>query len=93
MQVQVERDAGDIDVGKLKRFRLDGHRVEVSENLDRWFGSDHAYFKVRGDDGNLYILRLDEARNAWKLTMFQTPSAETFATVHAAGRPRGDGKE
>jgi hypothetical protein len=91
MQVLVERDAGDIDVGNLKRFRLDGRRVEVVENLDRWFGADYAYFKVRGDDGNLYILRLDEASDAWELTMFQSPPAETFAAVRPAGRTHGDG--
>jgi hypothetical protein len=92
MLVDVERDAGGIDVERLKRFRLDGRRVEVTENIDRWFGPDYAYFKVRGDDGNLYILRLDEARDTWELTMFQSPSAETFATARPVGRPPGDGK-
>jgi hypothetical protein len=93
MQVHVERDAGDVDAEKLKRFRLDGRCVEVIENIDRWFGPDYAYFKVRGDDGNLYILRLDEARDAWELTMFKSPQAETFASVPVAGRPYGDGKQ
>jgi hypothetical protein len=87
MRVHVERDAGDINVEKLKRFRFDGRRVEVVENLDRWFGPDYAYFKVRGDDGNLYILRLDEACDAWELTMFQSPPAETFATSRTVERP------
>jgi hypothetical protein len=77
MRVDVERDAGGFDIGKPRRFRLDGRHIEVVENLDRWFGPDYAYFKVRGNDGNLYILRLDEARDAWELTMFQSPSAET----------------
>lgn len=92
MRVDVERDSGSIDVGSLKRFRLGERRVEVIENLDRWFGPDYAYFKVRGDDGNLYILRLDEARDRWELTMFQSPSAETFATVRPPGRPPGNAK-
>ena len=92
MRVDVERDAGSIDVERLKRFRLDGRRVEVMENIDRWFGPDYAYFKVRGDDGNLYILRLDEARNVWELTMFQIPSLEAFGTVRPPGRPPGSGK-
>jgi hypothetical protein len=93
MRVHVERDADDVDTEKLKCFRLDSRRVEVIENLDRWFGPDYAYFKVRGSDGNLYILRLDEARGAWELTMFQSPDAETFAAVHAVPRPRDSGKE
>jgi hypothetical protein len=80
MRVHVERDAGDINVEKLTRLRFDGRCVEVVENLDQWFGPDYAYFKVRGDDGNLYILRLDEAQDAWELTMFQSPPAETFTT-------------
>lgn len=91
MRVDVECDADSIDVEKPKRFRFDGRRVEVIENLDRWFGPDYAYFKVRGDDRNLYILRWDEARDVWELTMFQTPSAETFATIRSAGRPHRSG--
>jgi hypothetical protein len=92
MRVHVERDASDVDIKKLKCFHLDGRRVEVIDNLDRWFGPDYAYFKVRGDDGNVYILRLDEACDAWELTMFQSPPAETFATVRAGGRPHGNGQ-
>jgi hypothetical protein len=93
MQVHVERDAGNVDPGKLKRFRLDSRCVEVIENIDRWFGPDYAYFKVRGDDGNLYILRLDEARNAWELTMFKSPQAESMASVPVPQRRRGDSKQ
>jgi hypothetical protein len=92
MQVYVERDADDIGVGKPKRFSVDGRRIEVVDNLDRWFGRDYAYFKIRGDDGNLYILRLDEAHDAWELTMFQSPSAETFAIDRAVGRPHRNAK-
>lgn len=92
MQVYVERDADDIGVGEPKRFSLDGRRIEVIENLDRWFGEDYAYFKIRGGDGNLYILRLDEARDAWELTMFQSPPAEAFAINRAVGRPHRNAK-
>lgn len=71
MQVNVEREAGGAEGGNLKRLRFDGREVEIVENLDRWLGADYAYFKVRGDDGNLYILRFDEVQDAWELTMFQ----------------------
>jgi hypothetical protein len=93
MQVHAEFDGEDIGSAKLKRFRLDGRYIEVIENLDRWFGRDYAYFKVRGDDGNLYILRLDEARNAWELTMFQRRPAESPASASGAVRPHRDGRE
>lgn len=93
MQVQVERDdSGAGDGGQLRRLRFDGRRVEVVENLDRWFGQDYAYFKVRGDDGNLYILRFDETRDAWELIMFQRPGAESYGTASfgvGPARPHG----
>ncbi len=92
MRVDVERDSGGFDVSWPKRFRFDGRRVEVVESIDRWFGPEYAYFKVRGDDGNLYILRLDEADDAWELTMFQSPSAEALATIRPPARPHGNGK-
>jgi len=36
---------------------------------------DYWYFKIKGNDGNLYILRFDEGRVEWELTMFQNPDA------------------
>jgi hypothetical protein len=78
MQVQVESDARGS--GEPRRFGLDGRSVQVIENVDRWFGPDYCYFKIKGDDGNLYILRLDEARDEWELIFFQSPLAETLAT-------------
>ena len=29
----------------------------VEEVLDQWYGPEDAFYKVRADDGNLYILR------------------------------------
>ncbi len=93
MKLHVERDASDVAGGKLKRFHLDGRRIDVIENLDRWLGPDYAYFKIMGDDGNLYILRLDEARDAWELTMFQRRPAEDSAAAPGCARPADRGKE
>jgi hypothetical protein len=42
----------------------------VQEVLDRWLAPDHRYFKVRGSDGDLYILRHDPHANQWALTFF-----------------------
>ena len=71
MRIEVESDAGESGTEKPKRIRLDGRVVEIVETIDRWPGRDYYYFKVKGDDGNLYILRLNEARRDWELTMFQ----------------------
>lgn len=93
MQVHAEFDDDDIYGAKLKRFRLDGRHIEVIENLDRWCGRDYTYFKVGGDDGNLYILRQDETRDAWELIMFQRRPAEGLADTPGTLRPRRDGGE
>jgi len=53
-----------------QRFYLGDNAVDVVEVIDRWAGPDHRYFKCRGSDGNLYILRHDGAKGRWELTMF-----------------------
>ena len=46
-------------------------RVVVDEILDRWLAPDHRYFKLKGDDGDVYLVRQDTASGAWELTMFE----------------------
>jgi len=71
MQVQVETFVDEGGVEKLRRFYLNGRQVEVVENLDQWHGADYRYFKVRGSEGDVYILYLDVLRTQWALTMYQ----------------------
>jgi hypothetical protein len=80
MRIEVESYAGYGGIEMPRRFRLDGRDVEVIENVDQWHGPDYRYFKVKGEDGNVYILRLDEGCSEWELTMFQSPAAEAFLT-------------
>lgn len=54
-----------------RRFLIGSRQVEIAEILDRWLAPDHRYFKVRGDDGDLYILRHDPGQDRWELTLFQ----------------------
>lgn len=51
-------------------FLLGERKVRVIEVLDRWLAADHRYFKVRGDDTSVYILRHDVTAERWELTMF-----------------------
>ncbi len=53
-----------------REFSIGERNIHVVELLDRWLSPDHRYFKVRGSDGNTYILRHDIATNEWELTMF-----------------------
>ena len=73
MQVQVEHRTNHLGLEMLVRFRFDGREVEVVEIVDQWYGTDYCYFKIKGNDGNLYILRFEESRAAWELTMFRGP--------------------
>lgn len=47
---------------------------EVVEILDRWYGVGYRCFKVRADDGNLYVLRHLEGEDVWELDSFRSLS-------------------
>ncbi|MDO8533697.1 MAG: hypothetical protein Q7S17_03015 [Xanthobacteraceae bacterium] len=81
MRIRVETRAGQAGAETPHRFCFDGRDVKIAEVLDEWPGADYRYFKVRGEDGNLYILRLDEPRAEWELTMFQVPMAGARAAT------------
>jgi uncharacterized protein (UPF0128 family) len=55
------------------RFQWDGRRYTVEETLDQWHEPNATYFKLRADDGNTYILRLDNAtpEGVWTLSSFR----------------------
>ena len=76
MQVQVETYVDESGTEKVRRFRLDSREVEVADNIDQWHGADYRYVKVRGSDGNLYILRHNEIRANWELTMYQRSQSQ-----------------
>ena len=41
--------------------------MEVVEIVDRWLSPEHRYFKVRAEDGHLYLLRHDFELDEWDL--------------------------
>ena len=55
MQVQVEHRTNHLGLEMPVRFRFDGREVEIVEIIDHWYGPDYCYFKIKGNDGNLYI--------------------------------------
>ena len=56
-------------------FWLRERRIVVREILDRWHGEDHAYFKLTGDDGAMYIIRQDRSSDTWELILMEMPTA------------------
>ena len=53
-----------------RRFWIAARCVEIVQVLDCWLAPDHRYFKVLGDDGDIYILRHDPYGHTWELRFF-----------------------
>jgi hypothetical protein len=72
MKVEVECYSGRKVDERPVRFRLDGHEYLVEEVLDQWYGPDDDFYKLRADDGNLYIVRRETStpEGAWYLVSF-----------------------
>jgi len=70
--IQVECYSGYRGEETPRRLTLRGRRIEVAELLDRWLGPEHRYFKLRGDDGGIYLIRHDTAEQLWELTLFDS---------------------
>jgi len=73
MHVQVECYAGRKADERPRRFRLAEHEYTVEEVLDTWYGPEHVFFKIRADDGCLYILRHETSvpDGDWELVSFR----------------------
>jgi hypothetical protein len=56
----------------------------VDEVLDQWHGPDDVFFKVRADDGNLYILRRNTPADEWTLESFRQTRDLSSRTIESA---------
>ncbi len=90
MRIRVESYDGYRVHERPVRFHLGTKTREIVEVLDRWFGEDHDYFKVRADDGAMYVLRYGRYDDHWELTHFSSASAGKNSMTAGKGiRPRG----
>jgi hypothetical protein len=73
MKLEVDCYSGRKADERPVRFRLEGCQYLVEEILDQWYGPHDAFYKVRADDGNLYILRRDTStpEGAWHFVSFR----------------------
>jgi len=73
MKLRVECYSGSKADERPVRFHLGDQLRIVDEILDRWYGPDASFFKVRADDGNLYILRQSTSspEHEWTLEAFR----------------------
>ena len=73
MRVEVQCYAAAKADERPLRFRINEQEYLVEEVLDQWYGPEHMFFKLRADDGNLYILRHQSSKpnGDWDLVSFR----------------------
>ena len=70
MKIRVDTYDGYRSGERPLRFHIGRKRREVVDVLDRWYGEDHDYFKVRADDGGVYVLRYHRDSDRWELMQY-----------------------
>jgi hypothetical protein len=70
--IRVECHAGYRGEETPRSFFIGERGIQVTEIIDRWLDPDHRYFKVRGDDGGIYILRHDVSDAVWELMLYDS---------------------
>ena len=73
MKVEVVCYSGYKGDERPVRIRLGGQDYVVEEVLDQWYGPEDVFFKLRANDGNVYILRRHSAtpEGEWTLESFR----------------------
>ena len=58
------------------RFFLGKREIRVTEIIDRWLDPARSHFKVRGDDGGIYILRYNRDGDVWDMILYNRGDRE-----------------
>jgi hypothetical protein len=70
--LRVECYAGHRADSEPRRLHIGQREVAVTEIIDRWLDPRHRYFKLRGDDGGIYLLRQYTIENRWEMTLYDS---------------------
>lgn len=62
------------DAGKPHSFQIGEKEFFIREIMDQWYGKEHQFYKVRADDGNIYVLKHSPMTNEWELEFFKKTS-------------------
>ncbi len=73
MKLSVECYSGRKPDERPVRFWLEGKQYEVEAVLDQWYDLDGIFYKVRPNDGNVYIIRqrTSTPEGTWDLVSFR----------------------
>lgn len=80
LTIGVECYAGHRGEQTPRTLVLKDRRIVVAEVVDAWLAPDHRYFKLRGEDGDTYLIRHDERADTWELTMFRAETSNAGGT-------------
>lgn len=70
MKVKVESCSGPSGEENPTAFVLGDRSIKVKEIMDRWYGHQGSYYRVLGDDENVYILKGPAGSELWELVSF-----------------------
>ena len=78
MNLNVECYSGRKADERPVRFRLEGREYFVEAVLDQWYDPESIFYRVRADDGNVYILRQQTStpEGTWDLVSFRQTGNE-----------------
>ena len=74
--VRVESYAGYRADERPVRFQMGERWLAIEEVLDRWYDPDAIYFRVRAEDGALYVLRHREPDDVWTLEAYRAATVK-----------------
>ena len=83
--VGVECYAGHRGEQTPRTLILGDLRIVVAEVVDAWLAPDYRYFKLRGSDGDTYLVRHDERSDTWELTMFRADRIDEYGDAQNVG--------
>lgn len=74
MKIKVNAYSGYKANERPLSFTMGDRLFRVEKTLDHWCGEDHDYFKLKADDGCIYIIRYEREKDEWELTMMESRS-------------------
>ena len=70
-EIRVECYSGHRADERPLRFFAGNCTYVVQSVDDKWYSPGATYFRVLADDGNVYVLKHDEAADTWSLDAFR----------------------
>ena len=72
LEIKVECYAGYKGDEKPVSLVLKTRKIRIAEIIDQWISPEHRYFKVRAEDGGIYIVRNDTKTHTWELIVYDS---------------------